>query len=298
MKSTHQMVVKKNQFLKVFIIILLFGFSTLFGNGITDVSVTNQPNSMIVTIHTTNIIPTEKVSGWIDRVNWLNLDMEDMIPPSNDILSNIVEYPLLEISSSFAETSTSMSFHLAKKISHFDFAFFPDTSMIQVLIFWGEDAKEPENGINESFIVPTKDEKKDENWKHPSSWKEERVRTYITILCDTPDLPIYVDGHYVGHTPIKHDVDVLPGWHKIGYFPGDPTQLSSPKSPKEKMIDDILRMGILDVFVDEGETEEVVLTYQLLEEDVYDYQNKVKSGTWVGFSMFFLLIVLLSWGLA
>jgi len=274
--------------------------SSLFGNGITGISIETKSDKVIVTINTTSPIQTDKISGWVDRVNWLNIEMEGIIPPSNDILTQSFEYPTLDISSQFVETSTTLSIHLAKKITSYDFAFFPDTSMIQVLLFWGDENLD-QNGddvISTSFILPTKEDFNQGKWKHPSSWKEERVRTYVTILCDTPDLPIYVDGIYVGHTPIKHDIDVFPGWHKIGYFPGDPTQMGSPKSPKDKMLDDILRMGILDVYVDEGKTEEIVLTYQSLDEDVYEYQDKVNSGAWIGFSMFFLLIVLLSWGMA
>ncbi len=275
-------------------------YSQLFGNGIVGISVETKLDNIILTINTTDPIQADKISGWIDRVNWLNIEMEDVIPPSEDILSQTFEYPALDISSHFVETSTTLSIHLAKKITSFDFAFFPDTSLVQVIVFWGDENVDrvEDDEITQSFILPTKEDFNQKKWKHPSTYKEERVRTYVTILCDTPDLPIYVDGIYVGHTPIKHDVDVFPGWHKIGYFPGDPTQMDSPKSPKDKMLDDILRMGILDVYVDEGKTEEIVLRYQSLDEDVYDYQNKVKSGAWIGFGMFFLLIVLLSWGMA
>ena len=275
-------------------------YSQLFGNGIVGISVETKLDNIILTINTTDPIQADKISGWIDRVNWLNIEMEDVIPPSEDILSQTFEYPALDISSHFVETSTTLSIHLAKKITSFDFAFFPDTSLVQVIVFWGDENVDrvEDDEITQSFILPTKEDFNQKKWKHPSTYKEERVRTYVTILCDTPDLPIYVDGIYVGHTPIKHDVDVFPGWHKIGYFPGDPTQMDSPKSPKDKMLDDILRMGILDVYVDEGKTEEIVLRYQSLDEDVYDYQNKVKSGAWIGFGMFFLLIVLLSWGMS
>ena len=66
----------------------------------------------------------------------------------------------------------------------------------------------------------------------------------------------------------------------------------------EKMMDNILRMGILDVFVAEGKEQEIVLNYQSLDEDVSAYQRSISAGSWIGFSLFFLLIMLISWGVA
>ena len=51
---------------------------------------------------------------------------------------------------------------------------------------------------------------------HPKNWKESRERSSIRILCDTKDLPIYVDNQLVGKTPLEYAVDVLPGCHQVG----------------------------------------------------------------------------------
>ena len=91
---------------------------------------------------------------------------------------------------------------------------------------------------------------------------------------------------------------MLPGWHKVGYFSNDYTQDSNALTSKEKMLNDILIMGRLDVFVDEGDHETIVLNYQTLDEEVVDYNKRFQAGTWVGFSLFFAMIVLMSWGLA
>ena len=63
-------------------------------------------------------------------------------------------------------------------------------------------------------------------------------------------------------------------------------------------MDNILRMGLLDVFVDEGQEQEIVLNYQSLDEEVLAYQRSISAGSWIGFSLFFLLIMLISWGVA
>ena len=115
---------------------------------------------------------------------------------------------------------------------------------------------------------------------------------------DTEDLPIYVDNQLVGKSPLEYAVDVLPGWHQVGYFPTDPALLPAPRSPKEKMMDNILRMGILDVYVEEGKEQEIVLNYQNLDQDVLAFQRRISAGSWIGFSLFFLLIMLISWGIA
>ena len=55
-------------------------------------------------------------------------------------------------------------------------------------------------------------------------------------------------------------------------------------------------MGILDVYVEEGKEQEIVLNYQNLDQDVLAFQKSITAGSWVGFSLFLLLIMLISWG--
>ena len=164
-----------------------------------------------------------------------------------------------------------------------------------------EEKVKEEGGLVESFIVEelpdTFDVMKD-RWRHPKTWKDARERSSIRILCDTKDLPIYVDNKFVGNSPLEYAVDVLPGWHQVGYFPTDPALNPVPRSPKEKMMDNILRMGILDIYVEEGKEQEIVLNYQNLDQDVLAFQKSITTGSWVGFSLFFVLIVLISWGIA
>ena len=64
------------------------------------------------------------------------------------------------------------------------------------------------------------------------------------------------------------------------------------------MMDNILRMGVLDVYVEEGKEQEIVLNYQNLDQDVLVFQNSITAASWIGFSLFFLLIMLISWGVA
>ena len=56
-------------------------------------------------------------------------------------------------------------------------------------------------------------------------------------------------------------------------------------------------MGLMDVFVEEGEELTVALNYQSLDEEVFDYNEKIQTSTVFGFGMFSLVILLLSWGM-
>ena len=55
-------------------------------------------------------------------------------------------------------------------------------------------------------------------------------------------------------------------------------------------------MCIRDRYVEEGKEQEIVLNYQNLDQDVLAFQKSITTGSWVGFSLFFLLIMLISWG--
>jgi hypothetical protein len=126
------------------------------------------------------------------------------------------------------------------------------------------------------------------------NWEEVPDRTALRILCDEPNVPIYVDGHFVGKTPLPDVVDVLPGWHRVSYFP-DVSNVVEVNHPKRRRIEDILRLGRQDVLVEPGEIVEVVLSYQRIDAEVEAYQRRLHSGQWVGFSMFLLLMVILAW---
>ena len=113
---------------------------------------------------------------------------------------------------------------------------------VLIVLTYSDHVEEKE--VNPSFVFP--DLKDAQKKTHPTSWKDARERTTLEIICDTEGLPIYVDGHLVGYSPLKNRVDVLPGWHKVGYFPNNYTQDANALTSKEKIMNDILVMGRLD----------------------------------------------------
>ena len=249
-------------------------------------------------------IDRDDVSGWIDRNNYFTLSLFNVSFESKQKLNEDFKYPLISIETANTDESVQVIFHTAKEIETYQLIRHSKGKNVLIVLNYLDKVKQQkkEDGeLVQSFIVEelpdTFDVMKD-RWRHPKTWKDARERSSIRILCDTEGLPIYVDNQLVGKSPLDYAVDVLPGWHQVGYFPTDPALLPSPRSPKEKMMDNILRMGILDVYVEEGKEQEIVLNYQNLDQDVLAFQRSISAGSWIGFSLFFFLIMLISWGIA
>ncbi len=241
-------------------------------------------------------IKKDDVSSWIEQDNWLILNFYNIIRPEPKFFKNLITYPIREVEQIWLQNSNSLqlSIQVNRSIGIFDVLIHDEGRNVSIVITFSDfiEAKE----VNPSFVFP--DLKNSQKKSHPLSWKDVRERTSLEIICDTKGLPIYVDGKMVGISPLKNSIDVLPGWHKVGYFPNDYSKDSNKLTSKEKILNDILVMGRLDVFVEEGKAETIVLNYQTLDEEVVDYNKRFQTGTMVGFSLFFTMILLMSWGLA
>ena len=286
-----------------FYILFITGLSGQFNSSIVYIDIISDPEKVETSIIFDEIIDRDDVSGWIDRDNYFTLSLFNVSLNTTNVISDEHKYPLLSVESTNTASSVQIIFNTAKKIDSYQLIRHSKDKNLLVILNYGKDQEEgkDEGGLVQSFIVEelpdTFDVMKD-RWRHPKNWKEVRERSSIRILCDTKDLPIYVNNQLVGKTPLEYAVDVLPGWHQVGYFPTDPSLTPQPQSPKEKMMDNILRMGVLDVYVEEGKEQEIVLNYQSLDQDVLAFQKSITAGSWIGFSLFFLLIVLTSWGVA
>lgn len=119
--------------------------------------------------------------------------------------------------------------------------------------------------------------------------------TALDIHCDTENVPIYVDGNMVGISPLSGPIQVAPGWHQVSYFPSQ-VRVGDSSPSGTRLMKDIVSLARQDVLVEEGKTVSVVLSYQSVEAEVQRYQQKLESGKWVGFTMMFLAVILISWG--
>ena len=284
-----------------------FFLSFLIGQGqskIVHADIISEPDKVEITFIFDEIIDRDDVSGWIDRNNYFTLSLFNVSMGSRDIISKKYIYPLISVETADTDGSVQIIFNTARVLDSYQLIRHSKGKNLLVILNYLKEEKQldkEEGELVQSFIVEelpdTFDIMKD-RWRHPKTWKDARERSSIRILCDTEDLPIYVDNQLVGKSPLEYAVDVLPGWHQVGYFPTDPALIPAPRSPKEKMMDNILRMGILDVYVEEGKEQEIVLNYQNLDQDVLAFQRSITAGSWIGFSLFFLLIMLISWGIA
>ena len=128
-------------------------------------------------------------------------------------------------------------------------------------------------------------------------WDEKREPiTAIQIFCDTEGIPIFVDGIQVGSSPIKEAVQVAPGWHQVSYFPPNMNINTGSMSQNRKMRD-LIQIARQDVLVEEGKTVRVVLSYRSLEGEALEYEQRLSSSRWVGLSMVFVLIGLMTWAM-
>ena len=285
----------------------VFFLSFLIGQGqskIVHADIISEPDKVEITFIFDEIIDRDDVSGWIDRNNYFTLSLFNVSMGSKDIFSKKYKYPLISVEIADTDGSVQIIFNTARVLDSYQLIRHSKGKNLLVILNYLNEEKQldkEEGELVQSFIVEelpdTFDIMKD-RWRHPKTWKDARERSSIRILCDTEDLPIYVDNQLVGKSPLEYAVDVLPGWHQVGYFPTDPALIPAPRSPKEKMMDNILRMGILDVYVEEGKEQEIVLNYQNLDQDVLAFQRSITAGSWIGFSLFFLLIMLISWGIA
>tara|TARA_B100001123_G_scaffold171918_1_gene197662 strand:- start:558 stop:1466 length:909 start_codon:yes stop_codon:yes gene_type:complete len=284
-----------------------FFLSFLIGQGqskIVHADIISESDKVESTFIFDEIIDRDDVSGWIDRNNYFTLSLFNVSMSSKDIFSKKYKYPLISVETVDTDESVQIIFNTARVLDSYQLIRHSKGKNLLVILNYLTEEKQldkEEGELVQSFIVEelpdTFDIMKD-RWRHPKTWKDARERSSIRILCDTEDLPIYVDNQLVGKSPLEYAVDVLPGWHQVGYFPTDPALIPAPRSPKEKMMDNILRMGILDVYVEEGKEQEIVLNYQNLDQDVLAFQRSITAGSWIGFSLFFLLIMLISWGIA
>ncbi|MCH7613563.1 MAG: hypothetical protein IIB45_09435 [Candidatus Marinimicrobia bacterium] len=113
----------------------------------------------------------------------------------------------------------------------------------------------------------------------------------MLIVCDTQDIPIYIDGHLMGYTPLSGYVDVVPGWHKVSFFPN----VSDSNLDTRRVSNDILRLGTQDVLAETGEVVKVTMNYKNLGQDVDAYYKSIHTGTLFGFSMIIVLLSIIVW---
>ena len=125
-------------------------------------------------------------------------------------------------------------------------------------------------------------------------WQLDQRPAGLKILCDTADIPLYVDGQFVGRSPLSEIVQLSPGRHQVSCFPGN-VPVPTGNSAQDRYIRDLLALGRKTIETIAGETVEVGLTYRELGLEVEEYQERFDSAPWIGGLMIITLFLLVGW---
>ena len=122
----------------------------------------------------------------------------------------------------------------------------------------------------------------------------------IKIEANLNGVPIYVDGKYVGDTPLARPIEVEPGWHQVSGFSPVYTKLAARKGLQFVGYDSIIQnnemYGSTTVYAEAGKLENVSLKFNQMG-DVPKRMRETKGGMSMGIPMFTLLIGLTIWGM-
>ena len=122
----------------------------------------------------------------------------------------------------------------------------------------------------------------------------------IRVESNIDGIPIYIDGKYVGETPLKRPIQVEPGWHQVSGFSPVYTHLASKKGLQFVGYDSIINnnelYGSTTVYAEAGKLETVSLKFNHMG-DTPKKWREISGGMNLSFPMFSLLIGLIAWAM-
>ena len=122
----------------------------------------------------------------------------------------------------------------------------------------------------------------------------------IRVEANMAGIPIYIDGKYVGETPLSRPVQVEPGWHQVSGFSPVYTHLAFRKGLQFVGYDSIIQnnelYGSTTVYAEAGKLETVVLRFNQMG-DTPKKWKEINGGMNIGTPILFFLIGIISWGM-
>ena len=122
----------------------------------------------------------------------------------------------------------------------------------------------------------------------------------IRVETNMAGIPIYIDGKYVGETPLSRPVQVEPGWHQVSGFSPVYTHLANQQGLQYVGSDAIIEnnelYGATTVYAEPGKMETVILRFNQMG-DTPKKWTETKGGMTVGAPFLLLLIGFVSWGI-
>ena len=122
----------------------------------------------------------------------------------------------------------------------------------------------------------------------------------IKVEANLSGVPIYIDGKYVGDTPLNRPVEVEPGWHQVSGFSPLYTRLASQRGLQYVGYDSIVQnnemYGSTTVYAEPGKLETVTLKFNQMG-DAPKKLREIQGGMSMGIPMFTLLIGIITWAM-
>jgi hypothetical protein len=131
-------------------------------------------------------------------------------------------------------------------------------------------------------------------------WEDSLYLFYLTseiyVKTEKPNIPIYIDGKFVGDTPLNGPIRVNAGWHQVSKESPYLTHLSSYYETKHGLKSQDNLYGAMTVYVQPGITE--IVTFNSGEVRSKSKRPKQKSGgMMIGTPIIFFIMGFISWGL-
>ena len=121
----------------------------------------------------------------------------------------------------------------------------------------------------------------------------------IRIDANLDGVPIYIDGRYVGHTPLKAPIRVEPGWHQVSGFSPQYLMYLNTGTIDYVSYDPMLHnqiFGTETLYVEGGKIARSEMRFDYVGPSL---PVKKKEGGWlVGFPIIISFFYLLAWGAA
>jgi hypothetical protein len=111
---------------------------------------------------------------------------------------------------------------------------------------------------------------------------------FLDIKADSLGVPLFIDGVFIGETPIVDPIPVLPGFHEVSYLPPEET---------ERVRDHIMFSdAVKRIYVPPGAVKQVFLYYQNQTQYLKAARAQARVVRYVGiaFIIFFMELIWLS----
>ena len=122
----------------------------------------------------------------------------------------------------------------------------------------------------------------------------------IKVESNLEGVPIYIDGKYVGETPISVPVEVEPGWHQVSGFSPMYTHFAARRGLQYVGYDSIIQnnesYGSTTVYSEPGKLETVVLKFNQMG-DKPKKLSEIKGGMNIGLPMFGFIMGMIFWSM-